>query len=84
MCLHTIVGSDCYTYVPPVVKEEKQNQPKKKAKTKYGFVGFLLLRFCFVQVGKADYENERQAPKGMEWKTWEGDKLPQKDDDDDA
>lgn len=41
--------------------------------------------FCFflflVQVGKADYEKERQAPKGMEWKTWEGDKLPQKDDD---
>lgn len=35
------------------------------------------------QVGKADYEKERQAPKGMEWRTWEGDKLPQKDDDDD-
>lgn len=35
-----------------------------------------------VQVGKADYENERQAPKGMEWRTWEGQKLPQKDDDD--
>ncbi|CAN0405192.1 unnamed protein product, partial [Ectocarpus sp. 13 AM-2016] len=33
-------------------------------------------------VGKADYEKERQAPKGMEWKTWEGEKLPQKDDDD--
>jgi len=27
-------------------------------------------------------EKERQAPKGMEWKTWEGEKLPQKDDDD--
>lgn len=43
--------------------------------------GFCCV-FCFVQVGKVDYENERQAPKGMEWKTWEGDKLPQKDDDD--
>lgn len=38
--------------------------------------------YTYSQVGKADYEKERQAPKGMEWRTWEGQKLPQKDDDD--
>lgn len=46
--------------------------------------GGTVLSTNWDEVGKADYENERQAPKGMEWKTWEGDKLPQKDDDDDA
>ena len=33
------------------------------------------------EVREKDYERERQAPKGMEWRTWEGQRLPQKDDD---
>ena len=33
------------------------------------------------EVKEKDYEEERQAPKGMEWKNWEGKKLPQKEDD---
>ena len=32
------------------------------------------------EVGTTDYEKERQAPNGMDWKTWEGEKLPMKDD----
>jgi hypothetical protein len=32
-------------------------------------------------VEKTDYEKERQAPKGMEWKDNEGKKLPMKEDD---
>ncbi|CAN0129168.1 unnamed protein product [Ectocarpus fasciculatus] len=44
--------------------------------------GGTVLSTNWDEVGKADYEKERQAPKGMEWKTWEGAKLPQKDDDD--
>ena len=35
------------------------------------------------QEKKKNYEEERTAPKGMEWKNWEGDKLKMKDDDDD-
>ena len=31
------------------------------------------------EVEKTDYEKERQAPKGIEWKTYENDKLPMKD-----
>ena len=41
----------------------------------------IRLFFPRTQVEKADYEKERQAPKGMEWRTWEGQKLPQKEDD---
>ncbi len=35
------------------------------------------------EVQQTDYEDpkHRQAPKGSEWKNWEGDRLPQKDDD---
>ncbi|CBN79827.1 SGT1 homologue [Ectocarpus siliculosus] len=44
--------------------------------------GGTVLSTNWDEVGKADYEKERQAPKGMEWKTWEGEKLPQKEDDD--
>lgn len=33
------------------------------------------------EVEKTDYESERQAPKGMEWKNYEGEKLPMKEDD---
>jgi len=33
------------------------------------------------EVEKTDYEEERQAPKGMEWKNYEGKKLPMKEDD---
>lgn len=32
------------------------------------------------EVEKTDYEKERQAPKGMEWKDYDGKKLPMKED----
>ncbi len=32
------------------------------------------------EVSKTDYEKQRTAPKGQEWKNWEGEKLPMKDD----
>jgi hypothetical protein len=42
--------------------------------------GGTVLSTNWGDVAKADYEKERQAPSGMQWKTWEGEKLPQKDD----
>lgn len=42
--------------------------------------GGTVLSTNWDEVSKTDYEKERQAPKGMEWKNWEGDKLPQKED----
>lgn len=42
--------------------------------------GGTVLSTNWDEVAKTDYEKDRQAPKGMEWKTWEGDKLPQKND----
>jgi suppressor of G2 allele of SKP1 len=45
----------------------------------YQTSGGTVLSTNWDEVGKTDYEQERTAPKGMEWKNWEGDKLPQKD-----
>ncbi|CAM9259044.1 unnamed protein product [Choristocarpus tenellus] len=42
--------------------------------------GGTVLSTNWDEVGKANYEKERTAPKGMEWRTWEGQKLEMKDD----
>lgn len=47
----------------------------------YQTSGGTVLSTNWGEVAEKDYESERTAPKGVEWKTWEGDKLPTKDDD---
>lgn len=47
----------------------------------YQTSGGTVLSTNWNEVAKKDYENERTAPKGVEWKDWEGKKLPTKDDD---
>ncbi|GMI58432.1 hypothetical protein TeGR_g11928 [Tetraparma gracilis] len=42
--------------------------------------GGTVLSTNWDEVSKKDYEKERQAPKGMQWKNWDGDKLAQKED----
>lgn len=42
--------------------------------------GGTVLSTNWNEVSKTDYEKERQAPKGMEWKDQDGNRLPQKDD----
>lgn len=46
----------------------------------YQTSGGTVLSTNWKEVGETDYEKERSAPDGMEWKTWEGKKLPMKDD----
>ncbi len=47
----------------------------------YQTSGGTVLSTNWDEVSKKDYEKERTAPKGLEWKNWEGKKLPMKDDD---
>lgn len=42
--------------------------------------GGTVLSTNWDEVSKADYERDRKAPKGVEWKDWEGRKLPSSDD----
>ena len=44
-------------------------------------LGGTVLSTNWDEVKEADYEKERVAPKGMEWKNYEGDKLKMKEDD---
>jgi hypothetical protein len=44
--------------------------------------GGTVLSTNWTEVGEKNYEEERQAPNGMEWKNWEGNKLKQKEGDD--
>jgi SGS domain len=46
----------------------------------YQTSGGTVLSTNWTEVKEKDYEKERVAPKGQEWKTWEGDKLPMKKD----
>lgn len=46
----------------------------------YQTSGGTVLSTNWDEVGKKDYEKERTAPKGVEWKNWEGEKLEMKDD----
>jgi len=57
---------------------ETQMAMKKSFQTSGGTV----LSTNWDEVKSTDYEAKRQAPKGMEWRNWEGEKVAQVDDDD--
>lgn len=42
--------------------------------------GGTVLSTNWDEVKDKDYEKERTAPNGVEWKTWDGEKVPMKDD----
>merc|ERR1712129_16848 len=56
----------------------KANDDTRRAMAKsFQTSGGTVLSTNWGEVSKTDYEKEKQAPKGMEWKNWEGDRLPQ-------
>lgn len=58
------------------------DEDTKRAMIKsYQTSGGTVLSTNWKEVKDADYEKERIAPKGMEWKNWKGDKLKMKEDD---
>lgn len=60
----------------------KADEDTRRAMTKsFQTSGGTVLSTNWNEVAKKDYEKERTAPKSMEWKTWEGDKLATVDDD---
>jgi suppressor of G2 allele of SKP1 len=60
----------------------KADEDTKRAMIKsYQTSGGTVLSTNWNEVANTDYEANRTAPKGMEWKNWEGDKLKQKESD---
>lgn len=45
----------------------------------YQTSGGTCLSTNWKEVSNTDYEKKRQAPKGSEWRNWEGERLPQED-----
>jgi tetratricopeptide (TPR) repeat protein len=62
----------------------KDADPETKMAMKKSFQtsGGTVLSTNWGEVSKKNYEEERQAPKGMEWRQWDGKKLDQVEDDD--
>jgi len=59
----------------------KANPDTRRAMNKsFQTSGGTVLSTNWNEVSGKDYEKERTAPKGMEWKNWEGKKLPMKKD----
>ncbi len=60
----------------------KDADPETKMAMKKSFQtsGGTVLSTNWKEVSSTDYEKQRQAPKGMEWRSWEGEKLPQVED----
>jgi suppressor of G2 allele of SKP1 len=69
--------NDLFRSIYGKASEETRRAMNKSFQTSGGTV----LSTNWEEVGTKDYEKERQAPSGMHWKNWEGDKLPQKDSD---
>lgn len=58
------------------------NEDTRRAMVKsFQTSGGTVLSTNWDEVSKKDYEKERTAPKGVEWKNWEGDKVPMSEDD---
>lgn len=56
---------------------EKATPETRRAMNKsFQTSGGTVLSTNWDEVEKKDYEKDRQAPKGVEWKTWEGKKVP--------
>lgn len=57
------------------------DETKRAMIKSYQTSGGTVLSTNWDEVKEKDYEKERTAPKGQEWKKWEGEKLPMKEDD---
>ena len=62
-----------------IYKDADENTRRAMIKS-FQTSGGTCLSTNWNEVSGTDYEKQRTAPKGSEWKNWEGDRLPQKDD----
>lgn len=62
------------------IYKDADEETKMAMKKSFQTSGGTVLSTNWKEVKDKDYEKERQAPKGMEWRNWEGDRLEQVDD----
>lgn len=74
-------GDDAMNVLFQQIFKDADPDTRKAMIKSYQTSGGTVLSTNWKEVKEKDYEAERTAPKGVEWKTWEGKKLPMKDDD---
>lgn len=62
-----------------IYKDADENTRRAMIKS-FQTSGGTCLSTNWGEVAKTDYEKKKMAPKGVEWKSWEGDRLPQQED----
>ena len=62
-----------------IYKDADENTRRAMIKS-FQTSGGTCLSTNWGDVSQTDYEKKKMAPKGVEWKSWEGDRLPQQED----